>query len=175
MSELSELSPNLEDYLETIFLLESSEEAARAKDIADRLHVRRASVTGALHTLSEKGLINYTPYTAVTLTPEGFRIATRVVHRHKVLYEFLNTFLHVPATQAEETACRMEHQIDDQTLERLISFVQFIKSCPRTQGTWIKALSAFCENKSICHNCRDCISECLHAPHKHAEPPSDKS
>jgi len=167
MTELSDLSPNLEDYLEAIFVLESSEHKARAKDIADRLDVRRASVTGALHSLSEKGLINYTPYAAVTLTPEGFRIATRVVHRHKVLFEFLNTFLNVPGDRAEITACRMEHHIDDQTLERLIAFIQFIKSCPRTQGTWTEAFTAFCETNEVCQNCKECLAECT--------PPSSQS
>jgi len=161
MTELSDLSPNLEDYLEAIFVLESSEQKARAKDIADKLDVQRASVTGALHSLSQKGLINYTPYAAVTLTSEGFRIATKVVHRHKVLFEFLNTFLNVPADRAGTTACHMEHHIDDQTLECLIAFIQFIKSCPRTQGSWTEAFTTFCKTNKVCRNCKDCIAECV--------------
>ena len=72
------MSSNLEDYLETIFSLEAQHSEARAKDIADAMGVQRASVTNALQKLSLRGLINYQPYNAVTLTPEGFRTASRI-------------------------------------------------------------------------------------------------
>ena len=87
------LTPSLEDYLETIFHLESANQQAKAKDIASSLGVKRASVTGALKILAEKGLINYQPYSKITLTPEGFRQASRIVHRHKVIADFLENFL----------------------------------------------------------------------------------
>ena len=56
MSE--ELTSSLEDYLETIYLIISEKEAVRPKDIAKRLNVSNASVTGALKTLADKGMIN---------------------------------------------------------------------------------------------------------------------
>lgn len=121
---MSNLSPNLEDYLETIFLLENEQSGARAKDIADKMGVQRASVTGALHSLAEKGLINYETYSPVTLTPEGFKTASKIMYRHKVLFEFLHNLLQLPEDVANENACRIEHQIDDMVLERLIDFVQ---------------------------------------------------
>ena len=155
------LSPSLEDYLETIFLLESSNSSAGARDIADRLGVQRASVTGALRSLSEKGLINYQPYSSVTLTPEGFRLAARIVHRHKVLTEFLQKFLGLPSDVAEANACRMEHHIDDEALERLIQFIQFVQNCPRTGNDWLKAFSRFCSEHGKCANCRTCVQNCL--------------
>ena len=111
------MSSNLEDYLETIFSLEAQHSEARAKDIADAMGVQRASVTNALQKLSLRGLINYQPYNAVTLTPEGFRTASRIVHRHKVLFDFLHTFLRIRPEIAEDTACKLEHHIDDESLE----------------------------------------------------------
>lgn len=161
MTELSTLSTNLEDYLEAIFFLESSHDSARPKDIADSLGVRRASVTGALHSLAEKGYINYQPYSSVTLTPEGFRLATKIVHRHKVLFEFLSTFLQLPPDVAESTACRMEHHINDQTLEQLTRFAQFVTRCPRTGDDWLQAFTRFCDQKGECENCIPCIENCL--------------
>jgi DtxR family transcriptional regulator, Mn-dependent transcriptional regulator len=68
------LSESLENYLETILYLEQSQKVARAKDIADRLNVQRGSVTGALKNLSEKGYINYEPYSFITLTSEGMKL-----------------------------------------------------------------------------------------------------
>jgi DtxR family Mn-dependent transcriptional regulator len=155
------LSPSLEDYLETIFLLESSNSSARARDIAERLGVQRASVTGALRSLSEKGLINYQPYSSVTLTPEGFRLAARIVHRHKVLTEFLQKFLGLPLNVAEANACRMEHHIDDEALEKLVQFIQFVQNCPRTGNDWLKALSRFCPEHRKRTKCQECIQNCL--------------
>ena len=66
-----ELTSSLEDYLETIYLIISEKEAVRPKDIAKRMNVSNASVTGALKTLANKGMINYAPYDVITLTNEG--------------------------------------------------------------------------------------------------------
>ncbi len=157
-----ELSSNLEDYIETIFILESEQKSARAKDIADRLGVSRASVTGALQTLAQKGLINYQPYSSVTLTPEGFRLASKVFHRHKVLHEFLHKVLQLPEEVAEANACRLEHFIDDQALERLILFAQFLNTCPRTGEDWLASFTRFCEEQDDwCPDCTECLQHCL--------------
>ena len=135
------MSSNLEDYLETIFSLEAQHSEARAKDIADAMGVQRASVTNALQKLSLRGLINYQPYNVVTLTPEGFRTASRIVHRHKVLFDFLHTFLRIRPEIAEDTACKLEHHIDDESLETLTRFARFIMTCPRTGKDWLEAFT----------------------------------
>ena len=71
-SETSDkLSASLEDYLEAIYWATVEHGAARAKEIALRLGVRAASVTGALRTLAEKKFINYAPYELITLTEAG--------------------------------------------------------------------------------------------------------
>ena len=71
------LSASLEDYLEVIYHLERSNRVARAKDIADQMNVQRASVTGALKALAGRGLINYSPYSYITLTSAGRTVAQR--------------------------------------------------------------------------------------------------
>ena len=71
MAHHAALSSNMEDYLEAIFHISSEKQAARAKDIADRLKVNKSSVTGALRSLSEKGYVNYAPYDIITLTGKG--------------------------------------------------------------------------------------------------------
>lgn len=157
------LTSNLEDYLEAIFFLQGEKTGARPKDISDRLGVKKASVTGALQTLSEKGLVHYTPYSSVSLTPEGFRLASKVVHRHKVLQEFLYSFLQLPQDVAEKNACRLEHHTEDEVLERLIDFIQFVQKCPRTGSDWLKAFTRKCREYGECENCDACIEHCLRA------------
>ena len=59
MSDTVQLSASLEDYLEAIFRLINEKGAAKAKDIANHMKVKRPSVTGALKSLAKKNLINY--------------------------------------------------------------------------------------------------------------------
>ena len=82
------LSASLEDYLEVIYHLERSNRVARAKDIADQMSVQRASVTGALKALAGRGLINYSPYSYITLTSAGRTVAQDIIRRHETLKEF---------------------------------------------------------------------------------------
>ncbi len=89
MKENIGLSESLEDYLEVILKLEQAQKVARAKDIAEKMNVQRGSVTGALKNLKEKKLINYEPYSFITLTPKGKKLAREITRRHAVLKDFL--------------------------------------------------------------------------------------
>ena len=75
MSEMV-LSKSLEDYLEVIYHIVVVEQAAKAKDIAQKMQVKASSVTGALRQLAERDLVNYTPYDQITLTRKGMEVAS---------------------------------------------------------------------------------------------------
>jgi len=161
MTEKMILSESLEDYLETILELEKTNKVARAKDIADKLGVRRGSVTGALKVLGQKKLINYEPYSFITLTTVGKRIAAKIKERHTVLKRFLERVLQVDPITAEATACRMEHAIDDLSLDRLVCFIDYIYACPRTGEDWIQSFVKHCKNKKIdLSDCDHCLDSC---------------
>ena len=106
-----ELSASLEDYLEAIHNLSAKTGAVRSKDIADNLGVARASVTGALRLLKDKGLANYEPYGPVTLTESGQKIASEVAAKHRVLKAFFVNVLGVNRQDAQRGACRAEHAL----------------------------------------------------------------
>ncbi|MDH3955606.1 MAG: metal-dependent transcriptional regulator, partial [Desulfobacteraceae bacterium] len=93
MTSKTGLSESLEDYLEIILDLEKSNKVARAKDIAEKMGVLRGSVTGALKNLAQKGLINYEPYSFITLTQKGSAIAKEITRRHNVIKAFLQNVL----------------------------------------------------------------------------------
>lgn len=124
----SSLSASLEDYLKVIFWTVAAEGAARAKDIAQQLKVKAASVTGALQLLAEKRYIHYRPYEAVTLTREGFDEAARLVQRHCILREFFTQVLGIDDALAEERACRLEHGIGDEVAGRLATLMEFVRA-----------------------------------------------
>jgi DtxR family Mn-dependent transcriptional regulator len=155
------LSENMEDYLETILALEKSKKVARTKDIADSLGIKPGSVTGALKVLNEKGYINYSPYSFITLTPKGAKLAREIRRRHNVLKDFLVNILQVDSETADSTACRMEHAIDPLSLERLIRFVDFINSCPKTRSDWLDRFQQSLRlEKPNWGDCEKCFTEC---------------
>ncbi len=156
------LSPNMENYLETIFLLIREHTVARSKDIADRLNVKRASVTGALHALKDRGLVNYEPYGFVTLTREGGDIAERVRMRHVVLRDFMVHVLSIDEAEADDAACHMEHGISKHIVDRFLEFADFVKTCPRAGAKWIHGFGYRCEQAvDEPGNCEQCIEQCL--------------
>jgi DtxR family Mn-dependent transcriptional regulator len=151
----------MEDYLEAIFHISSEKQAARAKDIAERLKVNKSSVTGALRLLSEKGYVNYAPYDIITLTAEGQVLAKDVVRRHETLKEFFVKILLLDEEEAEEASCKVEHAISDKILNRIINFVEFMEICPRGGREWLKGYRRHCENGDTTVKCTNYISTCL--------------
>lgn len=164
------LSASLEDYLEVIFHLEDSNRVARAKDIADQMNVQRASVTGALKALAGRGLINYSPYSYITLTDIGRKIARDIIHRHDTLKEFFVTALQLTPEEGEANACRIEHAIDPSAIDRLVRFLEFIKTCPRTGNDWFDAFARYCQRGVQTSNCEDCIQLCMERFHTTGDP-----
>lgn len=156
------LSENLENYLETILVLQNESSVARVKDIAERLNVLSGTVTSALKTLSEKKLINYKPYSFITLTNEGRKLADEILRRHNVIKDFLQSVLLIDEEKAEENACRMEHSMDKIAVNRIVQFIDYIYQCPRTGEDWIRNFNNFfTQNKIAEANCPDCLDNCL--------------
>jgi len=156
------LSESQEDYLETILALEKENKVARVKDIAERLGVLRGSVSGALKTLGEKGLINYEPYSYITLTPQGKKVADEITRRHSVIRDFLEGVLLLGPEQAESNACRMEHAVDKAVVDRMVKFIEYIHECPRTGPDWIEAfINFYAKQKPELAQCRACAEKCM--------------
>jgi DtxR family Mn-dependent transcriptional regulator len=155
----TELSASLEDYLETIYFLSRDEGEARPKAIAKRMKVRAASVTGALKSLAEKGLVNYAPYASVTLTSKGREVAGRIAVKHEALLHFFTQVLGVDRAEAEEFACSMEHAIPDHILQRFVRFAEYTEKCPSFNASWQESAEGyFCKAQGCgeqrCDQCR---------------------
>ena len=156
------LSESLEDYLEIILDLEKTQKVARVKDIAQKMGVLRGTVTGALKNLSEKGLINYEPYSFITLTKNGAAIAREIARRHEIIKKFLENVLLLDSQKAEENACRMEHAMDKAAINRLVQFIEYIHHCPRTGEDWIQAfVKYYSKNVHDKKNCDPCLDACM--------------
>lgn len=116
-------SPALEDYLEVILELGATNKIVRVTDIAARLKIAKSSVAQALGQLKRLGLVVQDRYGPVWLTEEGRARAAEVRRRHQALFYFLTAVLGVAPAIAEGDACRMEHAISPQTMDRLLVFL----------------------------------------------------
>lgn len=167
MSHATGLTSQSEDYLEAIYELSADKGAARARDIARRLSVHKSTVTGALQSLSEKGLVDYTPYEATRLTARGHKVARDIARRHAMISRFLSDVLQLDAERAQANACRIEHAIGPKLVERLVTFVDFVEESPRFRAAWLKRIGVPCD----CHAAGDL---CLHCRRRHEEADSDR-
>jgi DtxR family Mn-dependent transcriptional regulator len=115
-----------EDYLEAIEAIVGKKGYAKVKDVSKILDVGPSSVTEMFQKLNKAGYINYEKYGGVTLTAKGKKIAKDTKRKHLMLYDFL-LILGVENTIADEDACRIEHVLNPETLDRLTKFVEFIR------------------------------------------------
>ena len=111
-----------EDYLETMLMLQEEHGYIRSIDIAKHLGVTKPSVSYAVKRLRESGYINMEANGPITLAPPGLKIARRIYERHKALTTFFE-LLGVESEQAEEDACKIEHDISHDTYVAICRFV----------------------------------------------------
>ena len=109
---------SVEMYLETILLLTEQQAHVRAIDIAHSTGYTKPSVSRAVGLLKAAGRIEVDDSGYITLTEEGREIASGILERHHVISEFLVGIGVSPET-ADDDACRMEHVISDETLEKM--------------------------------------------------------
>ncbi len=115
------LSGPVEDYLKAIYDLELVGEPASTNDIADRLAISPASVSGMVRRLADQGLITHEPYRGVRLTGDGRRAALRTLHRHRILECYLTEVLGYPWDRVHAEAERLEHAASEELVELMAS------------------------------------------------------
>ena len=113
-----QIRESAEDYLEAILVLSQKGNGVRSVDIASMLSVSKPSVSHAMKLLREDGYIAMDRYGTVTLLDKGAEIANRVYERHTILTKMLEG-LGVPSDIAKTDACKMEHDISEESFERI--------------------------------------------------------
>ena len=119
----------VEEYLEVIYELIQEKGYARTIDISSRLNIQPPSVTEMIQRLDENGFLIYERYRGLKLTPKGEELAKSVCKRHETLATFLK-IIGVDERIAEEDACKIEHNINTITMDRLTKFVEFVQNAP---------------------------------------------
>lgn len=105
-----------ENYLERILMIKDEKGTVYSIDIANSMSVSKPSVSVAMKKLKEGGLVEMAEDNAITLTPEGMKIARNVYARHIFFTQWLVS-LGVDLEVAKEDACRLEHGLSDESFD----------------------------------------------------------
>jgi len=111
-----------EDYLESILILQERHGQVRSIDIVNLLGYSKPSVSVAMKKLRESGYISMAPDGLITLNESGLEIAKKVYGRHKAITQMF-ILLGVDPEQAAEDACKVEHDLSNETYDRIREFV----------------------------------------------------
>ena len=120
-----EIRESAEDYLEAIIRLSRQGEGVRSIDVATMLGVSKPSVSHAMKLLREDGYIAMDRYGTITLLDKGAEIANNIYERHRVLSQMLES-IGVSKETALADACKMEHDISQETFEKIKEY--FLKN-----------------------------------------------
>ena len=112
-----------EDYLEAILVIQRRRGAVRSIDIANELGFSKPSVSVAMKKLRESGYIEMELDGHIRLLPAGAEIAERIYERHRTLTDFF-VYLGVSEEVASADACKVEHDLSDETFEKFKAHIQ---------------------------------------------------
>ena len=112
------IKKSAEDYLETMLILKEQKGYIRSIDIAEHLGVTKPSVSYATKHLRESGHINMERDGMITLTPTGMSVAAKIYERHRIFSDLL-VYLGVNPDTAMKDACEIEHDVSDETFDRI--------------------------------------------------------
>lgn len=117
------LTGPVEDYLKAIYEIGRGTVAVATNDIAQRLLIAPASVSGMVQRLAEQGLLKYERYRGVKLTDRGRRAALRTLRRHRVIESYLSKALSYPWDRVHAEAERLEHAASDELVDRMAAAI----------------------------------------------------
>lgn len=112
-----------ENYLESILMLSKTQSEIHAIDIVNQLGFSKPSVSIMLKKLKEDGYILIDENSHIHLTSQGKIIAEKILNRHTTLTDLFKK-IGVSAKNAEEDACKIEHDLSDETFDALAQLNQ---------------------------------------------------
>ena len=137
-----------EDYLEAILKLKENQGMVRSIDIVRELGFSKPSISVAMKNLRENGYIRMDDDGYITLLPPGEEIAQRIYSRHKLLTQ---NFIQLGVSQetAMTDACKVEHDLSDETFEKIKAHAAGENGGMRCDQCPLKAASSLCDQSSL--------------------------
>ena len=117
-----QLQESGEMYLETIYILSQKDLPVRVTDIGEYMGFSKPSVSRAVGILREGGFVAVSDEGHITLTDIGQETAKRTYERHTFLTDWFLS-LGVSSEKAAEDACKIEHDISEETFNAIKKYV----------------------------------------------------
>ncbi|MGI8940980.1 MAG: metal-dependent transcriptional regulator [Actinomycetota bacterium] len=124
------LSKSDRETLKAIYRLTREGAAAHTGALAESLGISPGTATAAVKKIAERGLAQHQPYRGVELTPEGRRVAVRVIRRHRIVERFLADMLGYAWNEADRLAGSFEHELPQEVEDRLFVALDRPATCP---------------------------------------------
>lgn len=120
-----EISFTEENYLKAIYAIHTSNKGlgVSTNNLSEHLNNKAASVTDMLKKLSDKKLIHYKKYKAVSLSKQGEKLAINIVRKHRLWEVFLMEKLNFRWDEVHDMAEQLEHIKSDELIKRLDEFL----------------------------------------------------
>ena len=123
-------STSEENYLKTIFHLQTKDDNVTTNELAERLQAKPASITDMMKKLKARKLVNYQPYRGFRLTTEGKKIALNIIRRHRLWEYFLSEKLKFNWDEVHDVAEQLEHVSSKKLIDKLDEFLGFPRFDP---------------------------------------------
>ena len=123
-------STSEENYLKTIYHLQTKDDNVTTNELAEKLHARPASITDMMKKLKNRKLVNYQPYQGFRLTPEGKKVALGIIRRHRLWEYFLAEKLKFNWDEVHEVAEQLEHVSNKKLIDKLDEYLDHPKFDP---------------------------------------------
>ena len=119
-----------ENYLKTIYHLQTKDDNVTTNELAEKLQAKPASITDMMKKLKTRKLVNYQPYRGFRLTPEGKKVALSIIRRHRLWEYFLAEKLKFHWDEVHEVAEQLEHVGNKKLVDKLDEFLAYPKFDP---------------------------------------------
>ncbi|MFR1518838.1 MAG: metal-dependent transcriptional regulator [Clostridia bacterium] len=133
LNESERLTSSMEDYLEMICRILQDNDVVRISELAEHLHVKPSSASKMVNNLKEAGYIEFKKYGYIAITGKGVEMGNYLLHRHKVLNNFLCLLNH--SENELEQVEKIEHFIDKTTVDNLERLTERMRSAEALRET----------------------------------------
>ncbi|MBA3725854.1 MAG: metal-dependent transcriptional regulator [Armatimonadetes bacterium] len=120
----------VEEYVEGIYRLREDVGRVTPGELAQYMVVSPGSATSMVKKLAQLGLAQHYPYKSIELTPEGEKLAKQLTRTHRILKRFLVDIVGLPWNDVHELACKLEHFMSAQVIDRMYEVLGRPEKCP---------------------------------------------
>ena len=114
-----------EDYLEAILIHTGRfSHPPTSRDLSEALHIDKSEVSTHLRELADKGDLRLSDDGRIMLTDQGTATGKQIIKKHETLQSFLSEILGMDRSSASDEACRIEHAVSDETIDRLGDYLR---------------------------------------------------